>query len=72
LEGFFSKEGTGVMAWYEKALLVVVGILTSAAIVNLFTPLGPDFPYGVWGAVLGLIGVVLILERRKRGARRNQ
>ena len=60
------------MAWYEKALLVVVGILTSAAIVNLFVPLGPDLPYGLWGAVLGILGLVLILERRKREARRDR
>ena len=72
LEGPFSKEGDDVVVWYEKALLVVGGVLASASIVNVFWPLGPDVPYGLWGTMLAILGIVLILERRKREARRNQ
>jgi membrane associated rhomboid family serine protease len=54
------------MVWYEKLLLAVVVVLTAAAFVDLFRPVGPDLPYGALGGALGILGTVLILQRRKR------
>lgn len=53
------------MVWYEKVILAVVVILATAAFVNILTPVGPDLPYGIMAAVLGIIGAVLILRRRR-------
>lgn len=60
------------MVWYEKVLFVVVVVLAGAAFVNLLRPLGHDVPYGLLATVLGILGVVLIRERRRREAERNQ
>lgn len=60
------------MVWYEKALAAMLVVLTGAGIVNLFWPLGLDPAVWTVGGGLGLLGVVLIIERRKREARRGR
>lgn len=54
------------MVWYEKLIFVVVVLLAVAAVFDIFRSIGPDLPYGILAAVLGIIGTVLIRERRKR------